>query len=178
MGARRVRCDDSAAAVVLNTWIDTASTAEVTPQKMLCKPSVGAVPNVAHAFADYCGDGRPAAVCPGDVLQVQYALANYSTEDVNVTSNVWFSTDDVWDAGDRLSPTSKTYLVDAAHSQNKYWGYEVPGLPLGSYFVIVRVTATTASGVTVRDSIPMTGKVSQAAACLKAVTDSGPIASP
>lgn len=114
---------------VLNTWIDTASTAEVTPQKMLCKPSVGAVPNVAHAFADYCGDGRPAAVCPGDVLQVQYALANYSTEDVNVTSNVWFSSDDVWDAGDRLSPTSKTYLVDAAHSQNKYWGYEVPGWP-------------------------------------------------
>jgi hypothetical protein len=35
----------------------------------------------------------------------------------------------------------------------------------GTNFVIVRVTATTPSGVTVKDSIPLTGTVRQASAC-------------
>jgi hypothetical protein len=150
---------------VLNTWMDKDSTAVVTPQKMLCAPSVGAVANAANAFANFCGEPKATSVCRGDIVQVQYALANYSTEDVDVTSNLWFSTDDKWDPNDRLSPTVKTYTVPAAHSQNKYWGYEAPVVSSGTNFVIVRVTATTPSGVTVKDSIPLTGTVRQASAC-------------
>jgi hypothetical protein len=119
-----------------------------------------------NLFLPQCGNPNATAVCPGDTLQVHYALANYSTEDVNVTSNVRFSTDDEWGITDRVSPTSKSYSIDAAHSQHKYYGYEVPSLPSGAtVYVIVRVTATTASGVTVRDASPLRGTVSPRAVC-------------
>ena len=135
-------------------------------------------------FADYCGTGSVTAVCPGDFVQVHYALANYATADVTVTSNVWFSLDDAWDQGDALSPTSKVYSVIAATSQNKYWGFEVPSslpLPLAgprTFYVIVRATATTASGVTVKDSIPMRGTVSVGSECLTPMHNAGPITLP
>ena len=116
-------------------------------------------------------------VCPGDVVQVHYALANYSTSSVTVTSNVWFSSDDVWDTGDSISPTSKVYTVPAATAHNKYWGYEFPDLKLftaRTFYVIVRVTATTASGVTVHDSIPMLGTVSAGSQCMSPQANTAP----
>jgi hypothetical protein len=128
------------------------------------------------------------AVCPGSVVQVHYALANYSTAEVDVTSNVWFSLDDAWDQGDELSPSSRTYTVSAASAQHKFHGYEMPSLPLGfpgstrTYYVIVRVTATTPSGVTVRDSIPTRGTVTVRPECLTAsetsVIHTGPVTLP
>jgi hypothetical protein len=55
-------------------------------------------------------------------------------------------------------------------------GWEVPALPLACaqrpYYVIVRATATTPSGTTVRDSIPMRGTVTTGPECLTA-TQSG-----
>jgi hypothetical protein len=146
----------------------------VTSQKMLCAPSAGDTSSAGKAFTPYCGAWNATAVCPGSIVQVHYALANYSTADVSVTSNMWLSLDDVWDQNDYLSPTSKTYSVVAASAQNKYWGYEVPSLPLGlpgqtrTFSVIIRATATTPSGVTVRDSIPMRGTVSVGPECLTA----------
>jgi hypothetical protein len=167
---------------VLNTWFDAADPDDVTPQKMLCKPSSGNVASASKLFADYCGDGPTTAVCPGDVVQVHYALANYSTASVTVTSNLWLSLDDAWDQNDFLSPTSKVYSVSAASSQNKYWGYEVPSLPVGfgtrTYYVIVRATATTSSGVTVRDSIPMRGTVTVGNECMTITSTRHPIAPP
>jgi hypothetical protein len=165
---------------VLNTWFDRDDPADVTPQKMLCKPSLGNVSRESKMFSDYCGDASVTAVCPGDFVQVHYALANYSTADVTVTSNVWFSLDDAWDQGDALSPTSKVYSVLAATSQNKYWGFEVPSLPLPfsgtrTFYVIVRATATTASGTTVRDSIPMRGTITAGADCLTMTYQNRPL---
>ena len=148
--------------------------------EMLCKPSVGNVSRSSKMFELYCGEASDTSVCPGDIVQVHYALANYSTADVTVTSNVWFSLDDAWDQGDALSPTSKAYSVLAATSQNKYWGFEVPSLPLGfsgtrTFSVIVRATATTPSGVTVRDSIPLRGTVSAGTECLTMTYQNRPI---
>ena len=116
-------------------------------------------------------------------MQVHYALANYSTADVTVTSNLWFSLDEAWDQGDAISPTSKVYSVMAATSQNKYWGYEVPSLPLNfvgtkTFWVIIRATATTASGVSVKDSIPLRGTVTAGPDCLTMNYNSAPLAGP
>jgi hypothetical protein len=158
-----------------------APPADVTLQKMLCVPTVGDSPDASKAFASYCGDSGATAVCPGTIVQVHYALANYSTADVDVTANVWFSLDDVWDAGDVLSPTAKTYSVGAASAQNKFWGYEVPTLSSAlisqqTYYVIVRATATTSAGVTAKDSIPLRGTVTSGPNCLSpAPATTGPI---
>ena len=151
---------------ILNTWMDKSSTDPATPQNMLCAPSVGTAEVENNMFLPYCGNANATSICPGDMLQVHYGLANYSTEDVTVTSNLYFSTDDQWDAADKVSPTNKTYTVTAAHSQHKWGGFQVPSLPSGStLYAIVRVTATTPSGVTVKDSIPMRGTVSPRAVC-------------
>jgi len=104
-------------------------------------------------------------VCQGDILQIHFALANYSTEDINVTANLWFSSDPNWDTGDKVSPTAQTFSVDAAHSKHKFYGFEVPVLDVGKLYPIVRVTATTPSGVTVKDSIPLRGQVTSPTLC-------------
>ena len=59
----------------------------------------------------------------------------------------------------------------AAEAQTNFWGYEVPSLPLwyGTYYVIMRATATSSSGVTVKNSIPMRGTVTVGSECLTAV---------
>ena len=131
--------DDSGAACAPNLQKDPEAAAlcdadpppsTVTSQKMLCEPSVGSSSLDSKKFTAWCGTSNDTSVCPGDVIQVHYALANYSTTSVTVDSNMWLSVDDVWDQGDQLSPTTKTYGVAAAEAQNKFWGYEVPSLPL------------------------------------------------
>jgi len=145
----------------------------VTSQKKLCAPSAGSMSLDSAKFAAWCGTANDTSVCPGDVIQVHYALANYSTTSVTVDSNMWLSLDDEWDSGDELSPTTKTYSVGAAEAQNKFWGYEVPSLPFGvgtrTYHVIMRATATTPSGVTVKNSIPMRGTVTVGPECMTAI---------
>jgi hypothetical protein len=161
---------------VLNTWFDKSTTAAngsgATAQAKLCKPSGGGEPNDDNMFAEYCGDERPTrtSFCPGDMIQVQYAIANYSTEDVDVTTNLWFSKDQDWDPGDSVSPTSWYYNVGATYSQHKAESYEVPTLPALpglNMWAIIRVTATTPSGVTVKDSIPLRGAVQADSSCFK-----------
>jgi hypothetical protein len=163
----------------LSALCETDPVASVTYQEMLCAPSVGDEPKETKLFARFCGEPNATAVCPGSILQVHYGLANYSTASVSVTSNMWLSLDDAWDPDDYLSPTSKSYSVSAATSQNKFWGYEVPSLPINlleprEYYVIVRATATTPSGVTVRDSIPMVGTVTDRRDCLSSAP-AGPV---
>ena len=53
-------------------------------------------------FLPVCGNTRASTVCQGDILQIHFALANYSTEDISVTANLWFSSDPNWDTGDTI----------------------------------------------------------------------------
>jgi len=150
---------------VLNTWYDpTDVTAGPANQKMLCKPSQDDDWNTS-LFAGKCGTGGPEArdteVCEGDTLLARFALANYSTSSVDVTARMWFSLDDQWDATDLLSPTTREFTVNAANSYQSGNTWSVPYLAhtASNYLVIVRVVATTPSGATAGDWIPLRGKV-------------------
>lgn len=151
---------------VLNTWYDPADvTAGAASQRMLCKPSQGE-DWATSLFAEECGTGGPEGgdteVCEGDALLARFALANYSTSSVDVTARLWLSLDDQWDATDLLSPTTREFTVDAASSyqSGNTWSMPVIGqAQLTGYHVIVRVVATTPSGATAGDWIPLRGKV-------------------
>jgi hypothetical protein len=87
------------------------------------------------------------------------ALANYSTEDVDVVASPYFSNDDVWDAGDVASIRTRSFSVNDSASSLQGRGWTVPLLNPGIYCVIVRVEATTTAGVVRTDWIPLRGTV-------------------
>jgi hypothetical protein len=105
--------DETDAAVTV-TWYDTddVSSGGASNAKQLCRPSTGTAysPDI---FDPYCGvdvNGDPGSieVCPNDYLYVRYAIANYGTEPLTVTEELWFSknvTLDTAAGADKQSPT-------------------------------------------------------------------------
>jgi hypothetical protein len=152
---------------VLNTWYDPIVSTETYPaadQKQLCKPSLGSAWN-NDLFADVCGLTAGGAagsttVASGNTLRTRFAFTNYSTESVDVVASLYFSTNDTWDAADVASVTTRSFSAGANSSSQQGRTWTVPsGLAAGDYYVIVRVVATTSSGVVVTDWIPLRGTV-------------------
>ncbi len=152
---------------VLNTWYTPAPAVGSYPaadQQQLCKPSLGSSWN-SDLYADVCGLTAGGAagsttVASGNTLRTRFAFANYSTESVDVDANIYFSTDDIWDVTDVASVTTRSFSVSANGSSQQGRTWTVPsGLATGDYYVIVRVVATTSSGVVVTDWIPLRGTV-------------------
>lgn len=151
---------------VLNTWFDPAVTSggnyPAAFQGRLCKPSRGNAWN-ADRFADVCGlmngvDGST-TVAAGQTLRTRFALANYSTDAVNVVASLYFSTDDTWDALDTVSTTTHSFSTSANVSTVQGRTWTVPSLAPGDYYVIARVEATLPWGVVLTDWIPLRGQV-------------------
>lgn len=152
---------------VLSTWYTPAPAVGSYPaadQQQLCKPSLGSSWN-SDLYADVCGltasgVAGSTTVASGNTLRTRFAFANYSTESVDVNANIYFSTDDIWDATDVASVTTRSFSASANGSSQQGRTWTVPsGLAAGDYYVIVRVIATTSSGVVVTDWIPLRGTV-------------------
>ena len=121
---------------VLMTWFDSTdiSSSGAATQKKLCAPSKG-IGYSPSKFDPTCGvrasgvDGST-RVCPGDKIYTRYAAANYSTMDMTMDEELWFSKND-WlnrTAGvDKKSATSYASLtVLANQSQRKGKSFIVP----------------------------------------------------
>ena len=151
---------------VLNTWyapVVPTGTYPAADQQQLCKPSLGSAWN-SDRFADVCGTSGGAAgsteMYGGDTLRTRFAFANYSTESVDVVARLYFSTDDIWDAADIASVTTRSFSVSANGSSQQGRAWEVPyGLAAGDYYVIIHVEAIATSGTVVSDWIPLRGTV-------------------
>jgi hypothetical protein len=143
----------------LTTWYDEndISDSGAATGKVLCAPSRGS--GFSASFFDaHCGaggaHGGETDVSAGDMLRTRFALANYSTDDVDVDVRLWLSADDRWDIRDAISPTQPDEIhIDDATSARKGLSFEVPSVAPGTYHVIVR-----ASGE-VSDWIPLPGTV-------------------
>jgi hypothetical protein len=156
----------------MNTWVQpnfvTKTGSTVGLQKLLCAPSVGKGGDSSKMFQPNCGNTDATSICPGDTVQIQYTAANYSTEPVTITANYWFSTDDTWQQSDSMSSSAAGYMVDAADADPEMASVVVPTLPgmlQDQYYLIVRLTATSMSGVVVHDSIPLRGRLTRPASC-------------
>ena len=157
---------------VLNTWFDSSdvSSSGAARQKLLCKPSTGSSWSSSQ-FDTYCGVNGSSygstEVCPGDLLRVRYAMANYGTKSISIDEELWFSSND-WlnrSAGyDIQSPDIHNRTVSANSSFRDGRRFEVPrGLTYDrEYFVMVFLN--THSNFSSEESqqnnwIPMRGKV-------------------
>jgi hypothetical protein len=146
----------------LTTWFDADDISDTGAAlgKVLCAPSLGSGFS-ASLFDEHCGSGGAqggsTAVCAGNMLRTRFALANYSTHDVDFGVRLWFSIDDKWDWHDTISPTQPDEVhVDAAESSRRGISFAVPALPGASgteYHTIVRAAGE------VSDSIPLPGTV-------------------
>jgi hypothetical protein len=148
-----------------NTWYDPARvTNGAATQDLLCEPSLGTSWN-ADRFASRCGTGGAASgsttVCAGNTLRTRFALANFSTDSVDVDARLWFSTDDVYQWSDTISATAHTFTVSANGStqQGRTWTVPALGAAGTTYHVLARVVATTSTGAVVGDWIPLRGTV-------------------
>ena len=98
---------------VLNTWFDATDPSEsgAAYQQHLCQPSLGSGWSLKTS-AGTCGtngaDQGSTEICTGDTLRTRFALANYSTEAVDVVSGLWFSLHDQWDSSDGVVNLLKT----------------------------------------------------------------------
>ncbi len=153
---------------VLNTfWEENISSTSTYPagnQYMICAPSGGG--SWADTDADVCGhdNGVPAsnAICPGDNVRVRFALANYSTEDVDLTARLFVTPTNYPTASTprRVSPVTRDISVPAGSSRIFGRNFELPQLPNGvSASVVIFVSGTTTSGARVADWIPMRGGI-------------------
>ncbi len=163
---------------VPNTWAVPLMDPATDPpavQATLCAPSTGDSWST-ELFGDNCGEQRgdppTNVVCMDDVLRARFALANYSTSDVEVTARLWFSLDEQWGPDDAVSPTVRSFSVGQAGStlSGNTWavpalGYLVGQQEIRTFYPIIRVEATTGDGTVVRDWIPLPGLVVHPGTC-------------
>lgn len=121
---------------VLNTWHEPGSEDDADDQVALCLPSKGSSwsDDVAGIGFGFCGldssTAGPSAVCPGDTLRTRFAIANGSTEPVDLTVRLAFSRDEQWGGSDDvLSPTTH-YLnhLGAENSKLMEATWKVPSI--------------------------------------------------
>jgi hypothetical protein len=108
---------------VLNTWDEpNPDNPGESKQVALCQPSTGSSwsTDIGGIGFGYCGvsDGNPAQGCPGDTLYTRFAIANGSTESVDLKVKLAFSKDEQWGGSDDvLSPSG--YSVDKSAEDSK-----------------------------------------------------------
>src|SRR5262249_15213128 len=127
----------------LNTWfhVTTSSTGKAADQVALGTPSLGSKFTKDKATSGACGTGGAHAgsttVAEGDLLRTRFALANYSTGSMQVTSKLWLSPDDTLGYDDQPALTWDVRTVDAETSALAEVSFEMPWLPDGRYHAIV-----------------------------------------
>ena len=157
---------------VLNTWfhVTTDSEGNAADQVKLCLPSLGSRFVKDQAASGACGTGGAkggsTSVAELDMLRTRFALANYSTGSMQVTSKLWLSKDDKLDSSDTPALTWDVRTVNAETSTLAQVAFEMPHLPAGSYHPIVVLGAQhfNAAGQVdphspVTDWIPLRGTV-------------------
>ena len=75
-----------------------------------------------------CSTSGSTSACPGDTLYTRYALNNYSTGSVRVTSTLSLSSDETSDATDALSATKRTDDLSATTSKLVEAKWKVPSV--------------------------------------------------
>jgi hypothetical protein len=146
---------------VHNTWYTQIGKLNgAAQQEHYCDPSLGDM-FVFDMFSEYCAfagpDSGSTQICWGSELHTRFTVANYSTDEADLTARLWLSPDDEWDPSDKVSPTRHTYDVSAADSDSESETWEMPNLGIyqDDYYVIVRVRGTTASGRSVDGWTPL-----------------------
>jgi hypothetical protein len=135
---RRLRASYPAAGTrwdvdALNGWYayTSGSKGNAADQTRLCKPSVGVNLIQPETGDGLCGVDGPDAgstcVRPGETIATRYALNNYSTGSVRVTTTLALSKDDEWDATDPQAGMSRTDDLDATTSQLVDATWSAPG---------------------------------------------------
>jgi hypothetical protein len=123
---------------LLNTWHVPGSEADADDQVALCKPSTGSAFSddiQGSGSAKFCGDGGGGLICPGDSLFTRFAIANSSTEPVDLTIRLAFSRDEQWGGSDDvLSPTRFT-LTDAEAEDSRLMElkWKVPSIDTSNF---------------------------------------------
>jgi hypothetical protein len=116
----------------LNMWyvVTSVSKGGAADQVKLCTPSLGTSFLYSSVSEGPCGTGGPnggsISACPGDTLYTRYALNNYSTGSVHVTSTLSLSSDETSDATDALSATTRTDDLSATTSKLVEAKWKVP----------------------------------------------------
>ncbi len=152
---------------VLNTWYSPNTTSTATypaaTQHMMCAPSDG--DSWATTDNPVCGldggsDGST-QVCGSDWIYTRTAVANYGTRKADIEMRLYFSDDDVLDAGDTAAAQVRTFRIGKAVSSAQGRRYRVPGaLAAGDYTMILEAVATeVGTGTVTSDWIPLTGEL-------------------
>lgn len=130
----------------LNTWYRPADVSDDAAWQMkLCVPSLGASWS-ADTSSGTCGvdgkkDGATTVFSPGSTLRTRFALANYSTGSLDVTSKLWLSKDETWDPSDVPVDADESRHLDAATSRLVNAKWTLPELCSGEYHPIVHLIA-------------------------------------
>jgi hypothetical protein len=132
---------------VLNTWfhVTTDSEGAAADQVKLCTPSLGDRLKKDETTSGVCGAGGANAgstrVSEGLMLQTRFALANYSTGSVHVTSRLWLSTDEELGYGDSPALSWDIRDIAAETSDLAEVAFKLPWLPDGTYHAIVVISS-------------------------------------
>jgi hypothetical protein len=132
---------------VTNTWYELTADSKggAGDQGKLCQASVG-TGVVDDVLADGpCGTGgtNAGSYCarPGDLLATRYALNNYSTGSLHVTSTLSLSKNETWEATDAASSTTRTEDISAEKSTLVEQTWKVPSTSGTDLHPIVHVFA-------------------------------------
>jgi hypothetical protein len=162
----------------LDTWFGATADSKggAADQLKLCKPSLGSdwSPDSSKGTCGVDGNknGSTTISSPGSTLRTRFALANYSTGSLDVTTRLWLSKDDIWDPSDVAVAADQSQHLDAAKSKLVEAKWTLPELCSGEYRPIVHVVAMhlnadgTADSASVKtDWIPLRGKITSTWGC-------------
>jgi hypothetical protein len=131
----------------LNTWfhVTTDSTGKAADQVKLCTPSLGDKFSGNQTTSGPCGVGGDQAgstqVDEGEWLRTRFALANYSTGSMHVTTHLWLSADEQLSDGDYPALSYDVRDIDKEKSDLAEVAFKLPWLPDGTYHPIVQVSS-------------------------------------
>jgi hypothetical protein len=113
-----------------NTWyaITSSTKGGAADQVKLCTASVGTAFLYGPVSSDPCSTSGSISACPGDTLYTRYALNNYSTGGMRVTSTLSLSADEISSASDALSASKRTDDLSATTSKLVEAKWTVPSV--------------------------------------------------
>jgi hypothetical protein len=149
---------------VLNTWHVPGSEADADDQVALCMPSKGSSWSTdigGIGLGHFCGvdNSNPVTVCPGDTLRTRFAIANSSTEPVDLDVRLAFSHDEQWGGGDDVqSPTIQhRYNQGAEDSTLMEVTWKVPSIDTSNPHVLWHPLVQISGDHVNTDWIPLRG---------------------
>lgn len=126
---------------IFNTYNDPEQIWEerkVTYQEMLCATTAG-TGFAEDPFGNDCAENPTLEVCPGDIVYSRFTVANHGLQTISISEAMWFSENQVLDAGDVIS--SNVYIRDITEDYSTGRIFQVPALAPGTYHMIVRVVS-------------------------------------